>query len=193
MAIRFIYDIIHVSMPFSQIIPPLPSPTEYKRLFYTSVFLYWIKDALTLFPTKLTEYDILYYSFSNLGWMMLKKDYDIRTPGRKCLSSSIGLAKSSVIDILFYYCPVTYHIDLWWVDLHVTMGSLFHNTNMFKYEVLCLRPIFYWSYIFVHMNFLLILKSHLFTNSMQLSCSLKTESSLILVDFLLTIFLKRYS
>ena len=38
LAIRFIYD-IHVSMPFSQLIPPLPSPTESKRLFYTSVSL----------------------------------------------------------------------------------------------------------------------------------------------------------
>jgi len=38
LAIRFIYDIIHVSMPFSQIIPP-PFPTESKRLFYTSVSL----------------------------------------------------------------------------------------------------------------------------------------------------------
>ena len=35
LAIRFLYDIIHVLMPFSQIIPP-PSPTEPKRLFYTS-------------------------------------------------------------------------------------------------------------------------------------------------------------
>ena len=36
---HFIYDIIRVSMPFSQIIPPSPSPTESKRLFYTSVSL----------------------------------------------------------------------------------------------------------------------------------------------------------
>ena len=34
----FLYDIIHVLMPFSQIITP-PSPTESKRLFYTSVSL----------------------------------------------------------------------------------------------------------------------------------------------------------
>ena len=39
MVTRFIYDIINVSMPFSQVIPPSPSPTESPRLFYTSVSL----------------------------------------------------------------------------------------------------------------------------------------------------------
>ena len=39
LATHFIHDILHVSVPFSQIFPPSPSPTESIRLFYTSVSL----------------------------------------------------------------------------------------------------------------------------------------------------------
>ena len=39
LATHIIHDSIHISMPFSQIFPHSPSPTESIRLFYTSVSL----------------------------------------------------------------------------------------------------------------------------------------------------------
>ena len=37
LAIHFLYDIIHISMPFSQIIPPFPSPRVQKTVLYICV------------------------------------------------------------------------------------------------------------------------------------------------------------
>ena len=46
LVIYFTYENIHVSMLFSQIIPPLPSSTESKSLFFTSVCLLLSRMAL---------------------------------------------------------------------------------------------------------------------------------------------------
>ena len=67
LAICFIYYIIHASMPFSQTIPPSPSPTESKRLFYTSVFL--LLSRIQGYHHHLSKFhilcvSILYWCFS---------------------------------------------------------------------------------------------------------------------------------
>ena len=73
LVICFTYDNLHVSMPFSPTIPPLPSPTESKRLFYTSVSLLLSRiQGYHYHLSKFHIYALVYCPGITLEGMMLK-------------------------------------------------------------------------------------------------------------------------
>ena len=71
LATRFIHDIIHVSVPFTQIFPPSPSPTESIRLIYTSVSLLLSRTQGYCYHLSKFLIYVLVYCIGVLKWKRL--------------------------------------------------------------------------------------------------------------------------
>ena len=99
--IRFTYDNLHVSMPFSHIIPHSPSPTESKRLFCTSVSL--LLSHIRGYRYRLSKFHIYALVYC------IKKKYLQR------LSNSSGTAKLPLAENHWLYMFVIMQRLLDWI------------------------------------------------------------------------------
>ena len=110
LVICFTYGNVHVSMLFSQIAPPLPSTTESKSLFFTSVspLLSCMEDRAFLFFNLYC----MHYSVHTTKNLSLLKKIFFET-GFFCITFN-----SSILPLIIYLAIPPYQTSKWLSLLH---------------------------------------------------------------------------
>ena len=127
---RFIYDIIHISLPFSQIIPPSPSPTESKRLFYTSVSLFSVKISYLFIHYEyifLHAFEHVIWYFQNLAHLGIDSIDHLSALG--WVAFSCFFLCQIILDCNHGYCE-RYLVDFEFCFSRVLIGLFLQAVNL---------------------------------------------------------------
>ena len=118
LAICFTYDNIYVSVPFSQIIPLSPSPTESKTLFYTSVsLLHCVSHLLSCIPPRILEIKAKINKQDETVWMFYPFSILLLLHQFLLLEPSIFVYILRCFDVRFTCIYNCYVIMLSWLSL----------------------------------------------------------------------------
>ena len=143
LATCFIYDNIHISVLFSQVIPLSPSPTESKRLFYTSVSL--LLSLIYGNHYHLSKFHI--YVFSSVQSLSCVRLFV--TPWIKALQATLSIINSQSLPKLMSIESVMLSSHLIRRHPLLLLPLIPPSIRVFSNEsTLCMRWPRYWSFSF---------------------------------------------